>query len=206
MYSDDKRIYTPLKKIDYRWSEAAKWVIKFNFHPNIKTNNKLKKHGEFLNKLFLLIERIVTFDKEGIAIESWREFHIALMQLEYYDCFKGVPYINGSWTKGYLHLLRNRLKILKNNQNPFKTEEFEDAYISHYLNRAFHYKSHSNPFYNKYWKPFLDSYSAYITDLDKNKYIKRTFVEDNKYVFQVNKGNSPKNRRIFPLEYAFEKF
>ena len=159
----------------------------------------LEKHGDFLNKLFLLIERIVSFDNEGIAIESWKEFQIALMQLECFDCFRGIPYINNSWIKGYLKAWRSRLKALKENRNPFKTKYCDDPYIEHYLTRAFYYKNCSIPFYRNYWKPFLTSFSKYITDLDKNPYIKHSYVEGNKLVFQVGKGNSPKNKRKFDL-------
>lgn len=200
----DPNLSFVIKQIHYKWVEAKKYVGNKNFDSSIETIKEITKHGEFLSSLFLLIERILSFEGGSDPINAWNECVADLELFEIIDVVEGVELANKSWTKGYLRLLRCDLKALKNNNNPFLDKKLKDQVIRFFIDRALYYKTVSKPFYSEYWKPFLHSFSTYISDIDKNPDLKRAFIEQNPrgtfYTLKMGSGKSPSSTKKFKLD------
>lgn len=170
------------------WLIAFEWLIKLEWDKNYKmphpkwVRESLKPQGLLLTHYFKLCERCHTFQdvfpkplpyenagrwlgivlKQLIAIAVWEAAHP----------YQVIVYSNNE-KEAALSIERKALALMKAGQNPFWHPDFPHR-ATHgsdiriliecclYLAR-----DPSSPFSNKYWKPFLKQYSAWIAEMKK---------------------------------------
>ncbi|WP_414589385.1 hypothetical protein [Scytonema sp. PCC 10023] len=203
----DENFYPAFHTISEYWQTARNWVIKEEWdnkckvHPSKLIRDALKPRGNLLIKYFKLCERCHAFqDVTGVKVPFKNAgFWFAKIFNELWGMeteFTINPpeeFVENSFKKTWIFFERQKLKKIRSNENPFIENKNAEG-LSVLIDTAISLKE-SKKFHKDYWKPFLEAYSAYINDLDKNSYWGRGYTDqDGKYFRQSGRGRGGQTR------------
>jgi hypothetical protein len=197
--------------ISQKWITARKWLIKeewnskIKVHPNKKITEAHKPIGNLLISYWQLAERCHScqdFSSTNLssffpnAGELFARIFTEIIAIDLFHAF--FPSENNYYNNrklGWLEIERERLRQLKNLQNPFY--RYHQTYgLKLLINCSLNLASQSNQFTKNFWKPYLKNYSAYIKELNKPEW-GRLYEENDKCYIQSGQGRGGTGREFW---------
>lgn len=207
------------------WKTARHWTIKttwdssWKVHENKKVAQALLARGNLLTNYFKLCERCHSFQK---VINSrvpysdagvwFAKIFIELIGIEVDTVLNPPKIYNGNIKKSLLDVDRQKSKMLRCRENPFKeyvlnkddSLSFKAQGLHFLIDASIELQDKSDVFKKDYWYPYLKSYSAYIADLSSPKWGVGYVDSSDKYWVQGGRGRGG-NGRVLQEHVAYYK-
>lgn len=193
--------------ISNKWLIARKWLIQEEWnsktvvHPIKKIRDAHKPIGDLLIWYWRLAERCYSWQESSdtslkVFENAGRLFsrifvEIVAMDLAHAFCPPEHNYYNNR-KMGWLEIERERLRKLKNGENPFN-KYVQACGLKMLIDCAIYLANSSDQFEKKLWKKYLNAYSQYIQQLNKPEW-GRLYVEKGKCYIQSGQGRGGTGR------------
>ena len=176
--------------LDY-WEVAKFWVIKLEWdnrvkpHQNKALSDALKPKGLFLQSIFYLCEKCVSYDETiNMKVGMWYQHCVLeLINMDIEQLHNPPKIYNHNYKKAFLDVEKNKLSLLKNHENPY-----EKPYLKSLIDTSISLCGKSNVFDKKYYKTFLTAYRGSIQEFESPKWAIGYMDNKDKYWVQGGKG------------------
>jgi hypothetical protein len=204
----NQQFYPALYTTVEYWDTARNWLVKLEWdsklkvHPRKIVRNALKPRGLLLVQYFKLCERCHAYQDGSVIIpfhDAGQWFSKIFVELIGID-LAGIinppsdPYKNNNRKQARIGVERERLRLLKSGENPFKQDQ-QALGLTLLIEVALRLSDQSDNFVKTHWKPFLKAYSAHITEMTAPHW-GTGFVEREKYFIQAGKGKGGTGRQL----------